>query len=107
LANSIAAGEALDETGLGAVVLWKRREFDGVVHEEDRVGDLRLDVLRQEVVDELGPGLAGVEAADALGLGGLDEPGESPRCSITSTPVSVAISVPRVRPSPLWAEFAL
>ena len=54
-----AGGEASKRStrpGLGAVVLRERRELLRVVHDEGRVLEVRLHVLRQQVVHALGPG---------------------------------------------------
>src|SRR3954469_19179956 len=49
--------EALDEALLGAVALGERRELDRVVEQERGLDEVRLDVLGDQVVDELAPGL--------------------------------------------------
>ena len=65
-----AVGEALPalhESRLRAVRLRERRELHRVVHDEGGTLELWLDVLGQERVDHLRPGLARIEVEPALG----------------------------------------
>ena len=66
-----AAGErleALDQPRLARCVLGERRELDRVVDDERRLDERRLDVLREQVVDELRPGRPSVRiSSPALG----------------------------------------
>ena len=48
---------ALDQALLGAVALGERRHLDRVVEDEGRLDQGRLDLLREQAVDELAPAL--------------------------------------------------
>ena len=83
--------EALDQPVVGAMALGERRELDGVVVQDRRLDQRRLDVLGDQVVDERGPVRL---VRDRPCPARASRPAATPRSRLASTSMPVARSGP-------------
>ena len=90
---------ALDEAVLAAVALGERRQLDRVVEDEGRLDQLRLDELREQVVDELAPALL-ASASEPIAAASSSRLG----CAAMSTPGPLADRVAQRDPPPRRRE---